>query len=118
MEKSKFIKGADFDGEGLTLEFVKMEVFTPTDPQYGVANTYGAGAKLVKENFFVKNGKLKEGESFKYFFKDEEKEREFDNNSVRFFFAYEKAKLVGGEKLLIKRNKKSNVDVDWSITKV
>ncbi len=118
MEKSKFIKGADFDGEGLALEFVKMDVFTPTDPQYGVSNSYGPGAKLVKENYFVKNGKLKEGESFKYTFKDGDKEREFDNNSVRFFFAYEKAKLEAGTKVTIKRNKKSNTDVEWNIIKV
>jgi len=118
MEKSKFIKGVDFDGDGLILEFIKMEVFRPTDPQYGVTNSYGAGGVVTKENYFVKNGKLTEGESFKYFFKDEEKEREFDNNSVRFFFAYEKTKLQPGDKVTIKRNKKSNTDVDWTITRV
>lgn len=117
MDKSKFIKGADFDGEGLTLEFVKMEKFTPNDPQYGVVHTRGAGGVITKENYFVKNGKLLEGESFKYFFKDGEQEREFDNNSVRFFFAYEKAGLTGGEKVTIKRNKISNTDVVWTITK-
>jgi len=117
MEKSKFIKGADFDGEGLNLEFVKMEVFTPTDAQYGVKNTYGMGGKLEKENYFVKNKKLEEGQSFKYYFKDGDQEREFDNNSVRFFFAYEKAKLQAGDKVTIKRNKKSNTDIEWTIAK-
>ena len=116
MDKSKFIKGAEFD-EGLKLTFVKMEKFTPTDAQYGVKNTYGAGGKVEKENWFVKNGKLAEGESFKYFFKEGEKEREFDNNSVRFFFAYENAKLVEGDVVKIKRVKNSNTDIVWTIVK-
>lgn len=117
MEKSKFIKGVEFDGEGLRLEFVKMDKFTPRDAKYGVANQYGAGGVLVKENYFVKNGKLAEGESFKYSFKEGDKEREFDNNSVRLFFAYENAKLEPGTEVTIKRNKKSNTDVEWSITR-
>lgn len=117
MEKNKFIKGVEFDGEGLVLEFVKMDKFTPIDAKYGVANQYGPGGVVTKENFFVKNKKLAEGESFKYSFKEGDKEREFDNNSVRFFFAYEKANLQPGEKVTIKRNKKSTTDVEWTITK-
>ena len=117
MEKSKFIKGAEFDGEGLVLEFIKMDKFVPTDAQYGVQNQYGAGGVVTKENYFVKNGKLAEGESFKYYFKEGEKEREFDNNSVRFYFASEKAALKEGDKVTIKRNKKSNTDVEWNIAK-
>lgn len=117
MEKSKFIKGAEFDGEGLQLEFLKMEKFTPADAQYGVKNQYGAGGVITKPNYFVSKGLLNEGESFRYYFKEGEKEREFENNSVRFYFAYEKAKLVAGENVAIKRNKISNTDVVWSITK-
>lgn len=117
MEKSKFIKGNEFDGEGLKLTFIKMEKFTPPDSQYGVKNVYGAGGKVEKENFFVKKGLLAEGESWKYYFKDGEKEREFDNNSVRFYFAYENAKLVEGDVVTIKRNKKSNTEIDWSFVR-
>jgi hypothetical protein len=118
MDKSKFIKGADFDGEGLVLEFVRSEVFTPMDAKFGASHNYGPGGVITKENYLVKNGKLKEGESFKYYFKDGEQEREFDSNSVGSYFAFSKADLKGGEKLHIKRNKVSNMDVKWDIKKV
>lgn len=116
MEKSKFIKGTEFD-EGLKLKFVKMEKFTPEDPQYGVKNVYGAGGVVEKENWFVKEKKLEEGESWKYYFIDGEKNREFDNNSVRFYFAVENAKLSEGDEVEIKRVKNSNTDIVWTITK-
>lgn len=118
MEKSKFIKGAEFDGEGLRLEVVKMEKFTPADSQYGVKNQYGAGGVIAKKNYFVDKGILNEGESFRYSFKEEDKDREFENNSVRFYFAYENAKLVAGDRVHIKRNKISNTDVQWTIKKL
>lgn len=118
MEKSKFIKGADFDGEGLTLEYVRTEVFTPTDAKFGASHNYGPGGVVTKENYLVKNGKLQEGETFKYVFNDDGQERSFDSNSVGSYFAFTKADLKGGEKVHITRNKVSNTDVKWNIVKV
>ena len=114
--ESSFLKGADFDS-GLTLEVVKMEKFTPKDEKYGVKNTYGAGGVVTKEHWFIKNGLLKEGESFKYTFKDGETIKSFDNSSLGFYFTFVKAELEEGDKVLIKREKHSETKVDWSIEK-
>lgn len=113
-----FLKGADFDGDGLKLEVVKMEKFTPKDDKYGVKNTYGAGGVVTKEHWFIKNNLLKEGESFKYTFKSEDVEKSFDNSSLGFYFTFVKAELQAGDIVLIKRNKISETKVDWSMTKI
>ena len=112
------MKGADFDGDGLKLEVVKMEKFTPKDDKYGVKNTYGAGGVVTKEHWFIKNNLLKEGESFKYTFKSEDVEKSFDNSSLGFYFTFVKAELQAGDIVLIKRNKISETKVDWSMTKI
>lgn len=110
-----FIKGADFDG-GLDVEVVGMSKFTPKDANYGVKNTYGAGGAMTKENWFVKEGLLKEGESFKYTFIVGGEEKEFDNTSLSFYFAFTKVNPAKGAKLNIKRTKNSSTDVTWAIT--
>ena len=117
MEKSKFIKGAEFDG-GLKLKFIKMEKFTPVDDKFGVRNSLNKD-NSIKENHFIKEGKLVAGESWKYYFIDGEKNREFDNNSVRFYFAIENAKLVEGDMVEIKREIKDGdkTNIIWTITK-
>lgn len=112
---SSFIKGAEFDG-GLNVEVVGMTKFTPSNPDYGVKNTYGAGGVMTKENWFVKEGLLKEGESFKYTFIVDGVEKEFDNNSLSFYFAFTKVNPAKGAKLNIKRTKNSSTDVKWDIT--
>lgn len=116
-----FIKGTDLDGEGLTgLEVVKMEKFTPSvgddGTVYGVKNTYGAGGALVKEHWFIKQGILTEGQSFKYSFTKDGEETSFDNSSLGFYFAFTKVNPKAGEKVSIKRDKKSNTDITWTIT--
>jgi hypothetical protein len=117
-----FIKGTEFDGEGLTLEVVGMEKYTPElgsdGKDYGVKNTYGAGGVIVKEHYLVGKKILKEGETFKYKFTEDETPRYFDNCSVGFFFAVNKAELKAGDKVSIKRAKRSSTDIDWSITKI
>jgi len=117
--ESSFIKGADFDGDGLLLEVVKMEKFKPAPGKdgkdYGVKNTYGAGGVVTKEHWFIKNGLLAEGESFKYTFKQGETEKSFDNGSLGFYFAFIKADLKAGDKVLIKREKLSETKVNWTI---
>ena len=120
-KESSFLRGVDFDGNGKTLEVVKMEKFTPAlgkdKKNYGVANVYGPGGTIIKENWFVKNGLLKEGESFKYTFKDGEMEKSFDNSSLGFYFTFIKAELVAGDMVTIKRNKISETKVEWEIIK-
>ena len=112
---SNFLKGSDFDGEGLVVEVVSMEKFTPSDPKFGVKNTYGAGGKLEHENWFVKQGILKEGESFRYSLSVDGVEKRFDNSSLSFYFAFTNLDPGQGEKILIKRNLKSQTNVEWLI---
>jgi hypothetical protein len=114
---SSYLKGVDFDN-GLDVVVVSMEKFTPTNPDYGIKNTYGAGGIVTKENWFVKQGILKEGESFKYTFGVDGVKKEFDNNSLSFYFAFTKVDPKAGDKLNIHRNKKSATDVVWSITDI
>lgn len=111
---SSFIKGADFDA-GLTLEVFGMEKFTPSDPKYGVKNVYGPGGVVTKENWFVKKGILKEGESFKYRFVHNGVTKEFDNSSVSFYFAFTKVNPEPTDTVFIKRDKKSDTQVEWEV---
>jgi len=113
-----YLKGVDFDGEGQTLEVGKLEVFTPKDIQYSAQNTYGVGGIIKKENYLVKTGVLKEGESLKYRFMQDGVEKYFSNHSAGFFFAVKNAGLELGDKVNIKRSKKSNTDIEWTITKI
>src|SRR5574343_469520 len=112
---SLFLKGTDFDGEGQTLVVVGMEKFTPENTDFGVKNTYGPGGVVTKENWFVKEGVLEEGQSFKYRFTQNGENKEFDNNSVSFFFAFRNLNPEPGQEITIKRTKKSNTDVDWDL---
>jgi hypothetical protein len=112
-----YLKGADFDGKGLVLEVVGMEKSTPQDPKFGVSHSYGAGGKIVKENWFVKNGILKEGETFTYRFKQDGAYRNFDNGSVGFYFAFTRANPKPEEVVLIARNKVTDTNVEWKIEK-
>lgn len=112
-----YIKGSEFDS-GMNVEVVSMTKFTPENPDYGVKNTYGPGGVVTKEHWFVKNSVLKEGESFKYTFKIGDDVREFDNSSLSFYFAFTKIDPLAGDTLLVKRNKKTETQVDWEITKI
>ena len=111
---NKFMKGAEFDA-GIDVEVVSMKKFTPKDQQYGVKNVYGAGGVVTKKNYFVDKGLLEEGESWKYTFKVDGEEREFDNNSCSFYFAFTKKNPKAGDKLNIKRTKNSPTDVVWAL---
>jgi len=119
MEKSNFIKSSEFDGDGIVLEYIRTDVVVPNKgangEDYGAKHTYGAGGVVTKENWLIKNNKLKEGETFKYVFKDGEQQRTFDNSSVGFWITLDKAKLAEGQKALFKRNKISNFDIKWTI---
>lgn len=111
---SIFLKGVDFDS-GLKVEVVSMDKFTPTNPEYGVKHQYGTGGKVIKENWFVKQGILNEGQSFKYKFTVDGTVKEFDNSSLAFYFAFTKIDPEAGAKLFIKRDKQSETKVNWQI---
>jgi hypothetical protein len=114
---SRFMKGADFEGEGQKVVVVGCEKFIPSDPQYGVKNNYGAGGVVVKQNWFVKEGILEEGQSFKYRFTQDGNPKEFDNNSVSFFFAFKQKNPAEGAEVTIKRTKNplTPTDVKWTL---
>lgn len=113
---SRFLRGADFDGDGQILTVVGVEKFKPENPKYGVKNTYGAGGVLEKKHWFIDKGLLEEGESFKYRFTQNDLPKEFDNSSLSFFFAFKDANPEQGQIVTIKRNKKSDQDIEWTIT--
>lgn len=116
---SPFIKGADFDGEGLVLEVVGTEAVTPKDAQYGASNVYGTGGVVKKENYLIKSGVIAEGQSLRWKFKQDELEKIFDNHSAGFFIEMSKAKLEEGDKVSIKRIKGAlPTDTKWEIKKV
>jgi hypothetical protein len=113
--ESSFLKGADFDKEGLVVEVVGMEKFVPSDPKYGIKNTYGAGGVVTKENWFIKQGILEEGQSFKYSFIVDGVEKAFDNSSLSFYFTFTNLNPSRGDKILIKRNLISQTNVEWTV---
>lgn len=121
VKEAPFLRGSDFDGEGQKLEVVNIEVITPekgpNGENYGVSNNYGPGGVIEKENYFIKNGSLKEGQTFRYNFIQNGVKKHFDNGSVGFAFAMQKAKLGEGDKVTIKRDKESNFKVNWEIVK-
>jgi hypothetical protein len=110
-----FIKSSEFDN-GLTVEVVGMNKFTPNDPKYGVKNEYGAGGAVIKEHWFVKNGILAEGESFKYTFLVDGVEKTFDNSSLSFYFVFTKIDPKKGDILSIKRDNTNEKRPEWFIT--
>lgn len=116
---SPFLKGIDFDGDGQILEVVGMEVFTPNDAKFGVKNIYGAGGIIEKENFLVKKGVCKEGQSIKWRFKQDGVDKSFDNYSATFFITMSSAKLEQGDKIKLVRTKGAlPTDTKWNITKI
>lgn len=116
--ESTFLKGVDFDGNGLEVEVVSMEKFTPDDPKYGVTNTYGPGGVVTKENWFIKKKLLDEGQTWRYTFKVDGVQKVFDNKSATFYFAFTRVNPEPTEVLSIKRNKISDTKVDWTINKI
>lgn len=115
VSESNFLKGVDFDGEGLILEVVGMDKIVASDPKFGIKNEYGAGGVVTKENWFITNDLLEEGETFRYTFKQAGVEKTFDQSSVGFYFAFTNKDPKAGEIVSIKRTKKSNTDVKWDI---
>lgn len=96
----QFLKGADFEGEGLALAILSMKAEKADDPKYG-----------VKEDG---NG-LKAGETWVYTFETENgTQKVFKNSSARLSGAISRLDPETGTKLRIKRSGES-YDTEWSV---
>lgn len=104
---SDWLKGADFDGEGQTLQLVKT---------LGVVKSqYGAEEK----DWLVQNELLQEGESFRYVFKDVAGvEKKIDSSSTPFFIGFKQCEgLTIGDWISIVRTG-STTKTRYTVTKV
>lgn len=84
---SEFIKGAEFDGNGLVLQFAKpIEKITPTNPKYGAEET----------DFLVKNEILEVGQTLRYVFTTADgTDRKFDSASTPLFIGIKQCEDLG-----------------------
>lgn len=115
MPKGGYIKAEEFK-KGKALEVVSFGVITANDKDYGAND----------KDYLFTEGKLKEGETFKYVFKevqlDEDdddfnfdEERVLESKSVAFFIPFSELNPEKGDKLWIKRTgegKKTRYSVD------
>lgn len=104
LSMSKFIKGKEFENEGLTLQFVSVSKEESSE--------YGA----EESNSLVERGVLEEGERFVFTFKDTEgNERTFGTTSPGFVYAMNSAEINEGDNIHITRTgqaKKTRYSVD------
>lgn len=92
--KSDWYTGADFEGDGLTVQIKKVEK---------VKSQYGA----TSDNGMVERGILKEGETFRYTFADKDgTEKNLDSHSMPFMIAMQGAEFNIEDWLHIKRTGK------------
>lgn len=92
---SQFLKGSDFEDEGVVLIF---KGFEKTKGRFGAP----------EDSKMVEKGILEEGESFRYVFEDVEgTERIFDSHSMPFAVAMNQAEVNEGDKLHITRTGKT-----------
>jgi hypothetical protein len=84
---SDWIKGSEYDGDGLVLQFAKpIEKITPTNPKYGAEET----------DFLVKNEILEVGQTLRYVFTTADgTERKFDSASTPFFIGIKQCEDLG-----------------------
>ncbi|MFA5937603.1 MAG: hypothetical protein WC822_07035 [Candidatus Paceibacterota bacterium] len=105
-----WIKGAEFDGNGLVLQFAKpLEKITPTNPKYGAEDT----------DFLVKNEILEVGQTLRYSFTTPDgTERKFDSASTPFFIGIKQCEELGvGDWVHIVRTGKTD-KTRYTVTKV
>lgn len=92
----EWIKGEEFNGDGLTLQIVKVERMKANNPKYGALAT----------DSIVKNEYLEEGETFRYVFKNKQGvERKIDSKSMPLFIGFSSVReaLEPGDWVHIKR---------------
>lgn len=81
---SNWLKGSDFEGEGLVLKVSK--------PMEKIKSQYGA----EEDDYLVENGILEAGESFRYTFEDKDGvERKIDSSSTPFFIGFKQCEELG-----------------------
>lgn len=96
-----WLKGADFDGTGVVLQFARtMEKMRSNNPQYGA----------TEEDFLVKNDLLDEGETFRYTFATADgSEKKYDSKSAPFFLGIKQCEDLGvGDWVRITRTGKTD----------
>lgn len=102
---SIFLRGADFDDEGIKLTFKGVE---KTKGRFGAPED----SKLVEK------GILEEGEAFKYSFTDSDgNERVFESHSMPFAIAMNQAEVNEGDELHISRTGKTT-ETRYTVAKV
>lgn len=97
----EFIKGAEFDGDGLTLQFSQpMEKLKASNPKYGAE----------EKDFLVKQEILEVGETFRYHFKTADgSERKIDSKSSPLFIGIKQCEDLGvGDWVKITRTGKTD----------
>jgi len=92
---NQYLKGTDFENEGITLTFKGVEK---------VKARFGAS----EDSKLVEKGILEEGEAFKYSFEDADgNERIFESHSMPFAVAMNTAEVNEGDKVHISRTGKT-----------
>jgi hypothetical protein len=105
MKKSK-IKASEFEGDGLILQFLKVE---------RIQSQFGAD----EDSTIVDKGILEEGEQFQFDFKDAEGiNRRLWSTSMPFFLSMQSSELNENDWLHIQRSGKTNKDKKYTVTKV
>lgn len=97
----EFIKGAEFDGDGLVLQVSKaMEKIKASNPKYGAE----------EKDFLVKQEILEVGETFRFYFKTPEgDERKIDTKSSPFFIGFKQCEELGvGDWIRVTRTGKTD----------
>ena len=89
-----WLKGTDFDGDGITLQLKGIEKVISTNPKYGAIVT----------DYLVKNEVLEIGETFHYVFLTKEgEEKQFDSKSTPFFIGMKNAECEIDDWINIRR---------------
>ena len=90
--ESPYLKSEEFKN-GITLEVVGVEKVEANEG-------YGG----TQEDWLVKESILKEGQSFKYTFLKEEKEKIYETKSAVFFISFRNLDPEAGQKIIIKKD--------------
>lgn len=107
---SNWIKGEEFEGDGLVLQLSKpMEVVKSNNPQYGAQEA----------DFLVKNEILNVGETLRFTFATKEgTERQIDTKSAPFFIGIKQVEELGvGDWVHITRTGKTN-ETRYTVEKI
>lgn len=103
----KFIKAAEFEGDGLVLQCVSVEKVKSNNPKFGANDKDG----LYKQEI------LGEGETFRYVFKTNDgEERVLESKSAAAFIGFNNAELEAGDWIRVSKTGKMD-DTRYNIEK-